>query len=1127
MWNDNTGFDQEVDFVIVRDYVDPEPTAGLGSEEPSSGYCPTPTPTNTPEPLSALLGYSDYAGSGVRPLKYSTYSGGSWAAPGSDAVTSGFTAPGWPLHWKVAYTNPDRDQQVVVFQEDYLGGSDQLYASIWDGTNWTDGVGGGPGSARDFGNTQESTNSDYRQFDAAYEHLSGDLIVVKGITTDESVYYYVYNGSTWSGSLESVVGVTGTHLFDWIRLAPDPGSDRIAFIGSASEIVSGQTRGITAAIEAMIWDGSSWGSKTVLNFPASQNIHFTDAIDIDFVLGGSNAGEAVAVWGNGQYVKANIWNNSTGWGSVTTPADLGSGNTVRWVVQISDPSSDDLILAIGDVNEQVYTMRYDGDTQTFGSLSSALTTTAYGSADDNRPFDIVWDLANGAGDVLLAYSDTTGIRYRTSSNGGVSWGGEQDVTTSHQAFWIQLEREPETHTVHLAYQDGSDDLHAWTWNGSTWTHETSATAISTDLERDASHNIEPYALTGGIHITPPPVPTSTPTPTSTETPTSTPTATATPTATNTPTPSDTPTPTATATPTATPTATATVGGGATYWFYDDTTPLQYMMYTSQPSGSTVSTTTETSVTFYSDIFSAGQQLQSGTSTVYIYGIGGFGDDEVTLTLVAGSTTVGTGTVIIPQTGGNVSESFATAEYTFAAGERLSLQISDIAFGCSISWDGTHNDSRVTIPEVFSGPVVDAITSGDARPASLTISHTTSGSDRLMLVGVSLNNDESETVSSVTYNGDDLTRVALVENSDDSLVEIWYRVAPDIGTYDVVVTFSESLRRAAVVGVTTFTGVDQSTPFRDQGTPGYPYMISATGSNITPTVSVPTGTNELVFDTVAAEDESSMSVGGGQTERWNLLETSGGLDVLGGGSTEAGATPVTMSWTLSGSNDWAIAGLSIRPSGGSAPLVDSVSDGSTQRPSITLSHTTSGSDRLMLVGVGINNSGGETVSSITYNSVGLTPVGTATEGTGSRVEIWRLIAPDTGTHDVVVTFSASLDQTAKVGVMTFTNVHQTTPLGTFVGANGNSLGPATVDVSSATNELVFDTVGCRRVGTTGCLSLTVDPSQTMHWTEQQPDGLGYRAGGSTEWGAATVTMSWTFTGTEAAPWAIGAVPIKPP
>ena len=43
------------------------------------------------------------------------------------------------------------------------------------------------------------------------------------------------------------------------------------------------------------------------------------------------------------------------------------------------------------------------------------------------------------------------------------------------------------------------------------------------------------------------------------------------------------------------------------------------------------------------------------------------------------------------------------------------------------------------------PLVDAVSSGTTSGTSLTISHTTSGSDRLMLVGISINNDDLETV----------------------------------------------------------------------------------------------------------------------------------------------------------------------------------------------------------------------------------------------------------------------------------------------------------------------------------------------------------------------------------------------
>lgn len=61
---------------------------------------------------------------------------------------------------------------------------------------------------------------------------------------------------------------------------------------------------------------------------------------------------------------------------------------------------------------------------------------------------------------------------------------------------------------------------------------------------------------------------------------------------------------------------------------------------------------------------------------------------------------------------------------------------------------------------------------DNNPTTLTRSHTTNaGSDRLMLVGVSLLNEDLETVSSVTYNGTGLNFVGQVSQGNDSRVEI--------------------------------------------------------------------------------------------------------------------------------------------------------------------------------------------------------------------------------------------------------------------------------------------------------------------------------------------------------------------
>jgi hypothetical protein len=233
----------------------------------------------------------------------------------------------------------------------------------------------------------------------------------------------------------------------------------------------------------------------------------------------------------------------------------------------------------------------------------------------------------------------------------------------------------------------------------------------------------------------------------------------------------------------------------------------------------------------------------------------------------------------------------------------------------------------------------------------------------------------------------------------------------------------------------------------------------------------------------------------------------------------------MSWTPGTDDHWAIGAVSIRPSGGSAPAVDAVSNGRTPpRTSLTIGHTTSGSNRLMLVGVSIHNYAGETVGGITYNGVPLTLVGSRANATDARVEIWRLIAPATGTHDVVITFSSELSSHARAGVVTFSGVNQTTPLGAFASAVG-STSPATVNVASAANELVFDTVGCE--SQSDPFSLTVGAGQTQRWSSVVMGYDRFLTGGSTEPGAATVTMSWTIVPASSVPWAIGAVPVRPP
>ena len=337
----------------------------------------------------------------------------------------------------------------------------------------------------------------------------GRLKVVSGYgSVQEDIHSYIWNGSeTWetgnSYVRTSLLTYGTAELVNWVKLSARPGTNQIVLI--ASLLNNSET---TASVRAAVWDGDtgtsniftggtvtgSWSDLS--RFANSTSVRYqTEAIDIKHVLGGTYAGDAVAVWGEGQYVYTRIYESDTdSWGSRFTAWDSGSGNTIKWLRLKAKPDSDDLILAIGaDMSgvEKLYTIAYDGDTRSWGSISSSHTNIPFGSMDNNRAFDIIWDPGSGSNDLLLVYADATGLRYKTSSNGGSSWNSQQTLSSSHTAYWMQLERDSGDNTIHLAIHDGDDDLNTWTWAGATWTFENE---ITTDLEQSSSRSAEVIAL---------------------------------------------------------------------------------------------------------------------------------------------------------------------------------------------------------------------------------------------------------------------------------------------------------------------------------------------------------------------------------------------------------------------------------------------------------------------------------------------------------------------------------------------------------------------------------------------------------------------------------------------------------
>ncbi len=216
--------------------------------------------------------------------------------------------------------------------------------------------------------------------------------------------------------------------------------------------------------------------------------------------------------------------------------------------------------------------------------------------------------------------------------------------------------------------------------------------------------------------------------------------------------------------------------------------------------------------------------------------------------------------------------------------------------------------------------VDATTSGSndivgAGTGTVAFTHTTAATaNRLLLVAVSMNitNSNTAAVVGVTYNGTALTFVGAHNDAGNTRrVEQWYLLNPVSGTNLPIVVTVNAPGAGATVGVvagaTTFTGVDQTVPL---GT-----FFSADGANGTNSqMDVPSVVNGMILDTLATNENQTVTVTGPQVQRWNLRSgLINGTDVRAVGATRTGAPSVPVSETFSGTSNWAQGAVSINPS----------------------------------------------------------------------------------------------------------------------------------------------------------------------------------------------------------------------
>ncbi len=198
--------------------------------------------------------------------------------------------------------------------------------------------------------------------------------------------------------------------------------------------------------------------------------------------------------------------------------------------------------------------------------------------------------------------------------------------------------------------------------------------------------------------------------------------------------------------------------------------------------------------------------------------------------------------------------------------------------------------------------------------TITLAHTTAGTNRVLVVGVSMNitNNTGATVSGVTYQGAALTLSGAHNDAGNTRrVELWYLIGPATGTNNVIVTLSlpgGTGTLGVVVGATTLTGADQAKPIRS--------FLAADGTTNLAQLNLPSAYGDIVIDTLAIGGTQTVTAfGPSQTPQWALASAATPAsppDVYGTGSTRAGAPSVPLSEQLSAASNWSVAAVSVQP-----------------------------------------------------------------------------------------------------------------------------------------------------------------------------------------------------------------------
>ncbi|MBI2432723.1 MAG: hypothetical protein HYV26_07630 [Candidatus Hydrogenedentes bacterium] len=330
---------------------------------------------------------------------------------------------GSSTHWLQLAGSMNKTEVVMATLDD---GSD-INVAVYDGATW--------------GNNWEFTTSADRAHlgvDVAYESLSSDAMVAGRHSTGNDPYYSTWNGTSWSART-AISNPYGSGDVRTVVLASNPLSDELilGMLTSGNDLVT------------FIWSGSAWTN----TYYVSASISVTQYHPFDICYE-QTSGEALATYG----VSSNDWiyANLGGTGTIRT-----LGNDAQIVRQASDPSSDYIIAAAVDQDNDLSVAVWNGSSWVY---AAEIETNM--KASTSFTVAVAWESSGDEALIFYGENGVNNLRYRRWTKSTGTPGSEQTgPSTGQNIESIQALTIPEEDRIIVLTGDTNDDCEFNLWEG--------------------------------------------------------------------------------------------------------------------------------------------------------------------------------------------------------------------------------------------------------------------------------------------------------------------------------------------------------------------------------------------------------------------------------------------------------------------------------------------------------------------------------------------------------------------------------------------------------------------------------------------------------------------------------------